>query len=271
MSELFSIERRNQVLENIVTFMKVDEHIASLVLVGSAAGEGQDRYGGLDLLVVLKNGAVFPTIYRKWRERIVTLLPVTFHFEAAESNETASYSLMLDDYLEVNLYFVRVQNLKAETKPWKILFDQTQTKDIEPILEATYQAERIAAPSRTYQRMMASIWQPIVKCVTALNRGEIWRALYMLEEVREQTIELSAMNYGLDTVNYAEVDQLPEMLLVSLRHSIPTAINQIAIRRSLRATTMLFFNQAELLEERIDMNLVKNLKNTLTSYIDAYA
>jgi len=271
-TELFAVERRAEVLTSLVTFLRVDEQIAGLVQVGSGAKEGvQDQYGGIDLLVVIKNGAVFPSVYRKWRERIVTLFPVSFSFESKATAESALYSLMLNDYMEINLYFTRVQNLKAETKPWKVLFDQTETQDIEPILEATYQAERVAAPSRTYARMMASIWQPIIKCVIAMNRDETWRALYMLEQVREQTIELAAMNYGVDTANYAEVDQLPEMLLVSLRHSVPTAISQIAIRRALRATTTIFFAQAELLEETVDYRLADSLKKKILPYIDAYA
>ncbi|MDQ7036508.1 MAG: aminoglycoside 6-adenylyltransferase, partial [Anaerolineae bacterium] len=202
MASLFTTERRAEVLDNLKTFFQADEQIAGLVLVGSGAKKAQDSYSGLDLLVVVKNGAVFRSTYRKWRERLLTLFTVAYHYEQESDVDKAVWSLMLDDFLEVNLYFSRLLNLKAVSKPWCILFDQTISEDIEKILQATYSAERIAAPTRYYKQMMSTIWQPIIKCVAALNRKDIWRAMHMLDQVRQQTIELAALNYNVDAVNY---------------------------------------------------------------------
>jgi hypothetical protein len=118
---------------------------------------------------------------------------------------------------------------------------------------------------------MTTIWQPIIKCVAALNRGETWRSLHMLDQIRTQTIELAAMNYKVDTANFAEVDQLPEMLLIRMRHTLPTGTSDVAIRRALRMTIVLFFQQAELLEESLDLSLAADLKQYISPYIEAYA
>ena len=271
MSSLFTAERRAEVLDTLKMFFQADDQIAGLVLVGSGAKESQDAYSGLDLLVIVKNGAVFLSTYRKWRERLLMLFKVAYHYEQESSVDSAVWSLMLDDYLEINLYFSRLLNVKAVSESWCILFDNTISQDVEKTLKATYSAERVAAPTRYYKEMMASIWQPILKCVAALNRKEIWRAMYMLDDIRRQTIELAALNYNVDTANYAEVDKLPEMLLVKLRHTLPTGTNQVAIRRALRTTLVLFFQQAELLEERIEVDLAADLKRRILPYIEAYA
>lgn len=271
MTALFTAKQRIETLTNLATFFRADEQIASVVLVGSSAEINPDKYSGLDLLVVVKNGAVFASVYRKWKERLVGLLPVCYHFEQAASLDYATYSLLLHDYLEINLFFWRVRNLTATQKVWQILFDQTETQEIEGILQATYTEEAIITPIRTYRRIMGTIWQPLVKCVAALNRGETWRALHMLEQLRNQTIELAAMTYGVDTRNYAEVDKLPEMLLVQLRHSLPASSDNIAIRRALRTTISLFFKQAEQLEKQLGVELAAEVQKKLVPYVEAYA
>lgn len=271
MTALFTAERRSAVLDNLTTFFKADQSIASLVLVGSAAEESLDIYSGLDLLVVVANGSVFPSVYRKWKIRLCELLPVAYEFEVSNRLDAATYAIMLDDYLEINLYFTLLKNLIAEQAHWKILFDQTHTQDIEPILKTSFQTEQKIAPARTYRHMMASIWQPIIKCVAALNRNELWRALYMLDRIRQQTIEIAAMNYDVDIRNYSEVDRLPEMLLVKLRHTLPTGVEPVAIRRALHATTELFFQQASLLEQTINLSLAESLHAKMNPYIEAYS
>lgn len=271
MTALFTPKRRVEVLDNLTTFFKADQSIAGLVLVGSTVEETIDIYSGLDLLVVIANGSIFPSVYRKWKTRLNELLPVAYEFEVETTLDGNTYAIMLEDYLEINLYFTPLKSLVAEQTPWKVLFDQTQTQDVEPTLETTYQAERTIAPTRTYRHMMASIWQPIIKCVAAINRGEVWRALHMLDQIRHQTVLIAAMNYNVDTRNYSEVDQLPEMLLIKLRHTLPTGIDPTAIRRALQATTDLFFQQAAIVEERIDFNLIDDVRNKMRPYIEAYS
>ncbi len=271
MIALFSQRRRLDVLDRLKTFFATDSAIAGLVLVGSSAEEDMDRFSGLDLLVVVANGSVFPSIYRKWKNRLYDLLPLLYEFEVESSFDHAVYSMMLEDYLEINLYFSPVKTLVAHREPWHVLFDHSSNEDIQATLEATYRKEQILKPVRTYEQMMASIWQPILKCVIALNRGETWRALHMLDLIRQQTIELASINHNVDTRNYAEVDQLPEMFLIHLRHSLPLNTDNMAIRRALQATTNLFFQQAELFEQELQFKLAQDVRDKLQPYIEAYS
>lgn len=271
MTSLFKPKRRVEVLESLVTFFQADQNIAGLVLVGSTAEKAQDIYSGLDLLVVVANGSVFPSIYRKWKARLCELLPIAYEFEQSSEMYSATYAIMLEDYLEINLYFTPLKTLVAERAPWQVLFDQSQAQDVGPTLETTYHKESIAAPTRIYKHMLSSIWQPIIKCVAAVNRGDMWRALHMLDIIRNQTVQLAAMNYSVDAQNYNEVDQLPEMLLIKLRHTLPTGIDPIAIRRALHATSKLFFQQAVLLEQSINLTLADTVRAKMRPYIEAYS
>jgi Streptomycin adenylyltransferase len=271
MTEHFTPRRRVEVLENFIAFFGADHSIAGLVLVGSSAESEPDIFSGLDFLVIVANGAIFPSVYRKWKQRLHDILPLAYEFEAENRIDYAAYSLMLEDYLELNLYFMPQKSLLIESNPWQVLFDHSSSQDIEQALENAYRKERSIAPSRSYKQMLDSIWQPIIKAVSALNRGETWRVLYMLDRLRQQTIEIAAMNYEVDTRNYAEVDQLPEMLLIKLRHSIPTGLDKVALRRALLVTMDIFFQQAGLLEARLGYKLAEGVKQKILPYIEAYS
>lgn len=271
MTELFTQRRRLDVLDRLSTFFSADNSIAGLVLVGSSAEEDVDMYSGLDLLVVVHNGAVFPSVYRKWKTRLHDILPVAFDFETEKTFDHANYSMMLEDYLEINLYFSPLKKLVASRRPWQLIFDATPAQDVLPTLDASYHTESIVGPARRYQFMLTSTWQPVIKCVAAINRNELWRALHMLDHLRHQTIELAALNYDIDTRNYAEVDQLPEMLLIQLRHTVPTTLNKSAIRRALHSTVDIFFAQAEIFEETLQFKMAKVVYDKMKPYIEAFA
>ncbi len=81
MTALFTQRRRLDVLDKLKTFFAIDNAIAGLVMVGSSAEDEMDRFSGLDLLVVVANGSVFPSIYRKWKNRLHDLMPLTYEFE----------------------------------------------------------------------------------------------------------------------------------------------------------------------------------------------
>ncbi len=271
MTELFTQRRRLDVLDKLTTFFAADHAIAGLVLVGSSAEEDMDLFSGLDLLVVVNNGAVFPSVYHKWKNRLCEILPVAYDFEAETSVDHATYSIMLDDYLEINLYFSQLKTLIARRHPWHVIFDATPAQDVLPTLHASYRTESIAGPARQYQLMITSTWQAIIKCVAAIHRDELWRALHMLERLRHQSIELAALNYDIDIRNYAEVDQLPDMMLRELQQTMPDSINKEAIRQALQATVDIFFSQAEFFEERLNFKMAKDVHDKMKPYIEAFA
>lgn len=270
-NELFTQRRRIDVLDKITAFFAADSAVAGLVLVGSSAEKTTDDFSGLDFLVVVSNGAVFPSVYRKWKNRLNDIFSVAYEYEAESSFDRASYAMMLENYLELTFFFTPYKSLIANRRPWRVLFDHTGSEDLAETLQATFHTERIVGPARTYQLMVNSIWQPILKCVAALNRNETWRALHMLERIRHQTIELAALNYDVDMRHYNEVDRLPEDVLSQLQQTMPSSTERSAIRGALLATTALFFNQAHAFENRLHFNMVDNVREKMTSYLNTHA
>lgn len=273
MSELFTLERRTSVLDNLKVFFEADDQIAGLASIGLLAGDFHDQpYEGIELLVVVRDSAVFASTYLKWRDRLHGLLPVAYSFESEITVDSVTCHIMLTDFLEITLHFIRMRNLTVKRTPWQVLFDQTLSQDLADYLHHACREETAAQPTRTYRQMMRTIWQPILKCVNALHKEEFWRALHMLTIIREETIRLAAINHQIDVRQHEEVDQLPPALLKQLEATLPAAASAAAIRDALHRVVVLFFEQAQQLEaETTDLRLADGVMTTLLPYIEAFS
>lgn len=269
MAELFTPERRVEILENLLIFLKTDDQISGVVMVGSTAENFRDNYSDINLLVITADNLPVYPVYHKWKTRFTALYNRLSSFETGYDGERYHFGCLLDNYLSLEMHFLKLEKLIAKRKPWQIAFDRVG--NLEHHLERTYAEEQMVAPVREYTRIMETIWLPIMKCVAALRRDEIWRALYLLEELRDKAVQIAGMNHGIDTHGFTAVDYLPEMFLVHLRHTIPTSTSTPAIRRALKTAVVLLFREAVLLEDR--MNLASNapLRKRLLEYIEAYA
>lgn len=268
MAELYTPQRRAEIQENLLTFLQTDEQIVGVITVGSGAQGFRDSYSDVNLLIVVSDDATTYGVYSKWKTRLVALYPRIAGFEEQDT-ETFRYVCLLDNYLSLDLQFTKLRRLMARHKPWHVAFDRSGK--LPELLDKAYAAEQDAAPLREYHRIVETVWQPVLKCAIALRRDETWRALYLLEYLRSQAVQLAGINHGIDTRDFADVDRLPEMFLVHLRHTIPTSTSSSAIRRALRTTVVLLFGEITRLEERLALPSATALRQQILNYLDAYA
>lgn len=269
MAELFTPERRTEILENLLIFLQTDEQVSGVVMVGSTADDFRDTYSDINLLVIVADSLPVYPVYHKWKTRFTALYNRLSGFEMRQDGECYHFGCLLDNYLGLEMQFLKLEKLVATRKPWKIAFDRAG--NLATHLERTYAEEQLAAPVREYKRIMETIWQPILKCVAALRRDEIWRALYLLEDLRDSAVRIAGMNHGVDTYGFTAVDHLPEMFLVHLRHTIPTSTSTPAIRRALKTAVILLFREAVLFEDRMSIASNAHLRKRILEYIEAYA
>jgi hypothetical protein len=268
MAELYTPQRRAEIQDNLLTFLQTDEQIAGVVVVGSGAEGYRDSYSDINLVIAIADNVTVYAVYHKWKARLIALYPRLAGYEEQQSNDTVRFVCLLDNFLVLDLQFIKLRLVAARHKPWHIIFDRTNS--LHERLEKAYAEEQKVAPLREYTRLMETIWQPILKCVAALRRNEIWRALHLLEALRNQAVQLAGMNHDIDTHEFADIDRLPEMFLVHLRHTIPTSTGTAAIRRALRTTVVLLFDETAALEKRLNQPDASALRGQILAYLDAY-
>lgn len=265
---LFTPERREQIYINLLTFLKTDDNIMGVVVVGSATTGYRDHYSGIDLMVVMKQAVHVTDALHKWRARLETLYTTVAHFEDTSRLDYAHYTVLLDNFLLIDIQFVTLSHLRKEIPPYIVAFDTGN--EIEQTLAHEPNEPIHHTPQTTYMQIMQAAWQPMIKGLISVKREDIWRAIYMLEMVRDYTVELAGLRYDLDVRSFHDADQLPEMFLVHLRHTLPTSISQVAIKRALRTAIHMFFGEAAALDERFGQKISSSLEQSVTTFMEAY-
>ncbi len=193
MVKIFNPEERQKTLNNIIVYLQTDERIAGLVVVGSGSIGFTDQYSDVDLVVVTNtNDEVSATIAR-WKKRIGRLFNIAHSFETAYDSGDYFYLALLDNYLKLGVNFSSLSNLTAKRKPWRVAFDHTGK--VEEIMQSTWSNHKQPDTKSEYLSVMHRVWRHVMNTVIALCRGQTWRTLHELEQVRYGAIELAGLYF----------------------------------------------------------------------------
>jgi hypothetical protein len=242
--------------------------VIGIVLTGSGVDGFKDRYSDIDMMVILDKGGIFALSYEKIKQWLLMTFDSQFYFEVMRKSDDMLLCAMLGEFTEIDLQVVSQEALVIRTDHTKVLFDRHGT--LATIMDEAFSETQTVAPRRVYLELVERIWQPVLRCLSALSRGEVWRALHNLEEVRDKAVQIAGINHKLSTRAYSEVDQLPEMFLVALRRSLPANTSATAIHRALRHTLALFFMEAQTVERLFRLDVARKMEAVLMPYVDAH-
>ncbi|PJF34170.1 MAG: hypothetical protein CUN57_00235, partial [Phototrophicales bacterium] len=123
----------------------------------------------------------------------------------------------------------------------------------------------------TYEQHMQTIWNPVVTCVREINRNNLWKAASELEILRKHMVEIAGLRHLEFTQDYHRMHSLPEMFQVQLRHTLPTSVTPVAIRRALKITLSMLFAETTLLDEHFGTSYTEKLQDRLTQFVELYS
>lgn len=263
---LYTPEERQQALENLLHALKGDGRIAGVLVVGSGAAGFKDAYSDIDLSVVIASEEDVEPVFREWDDKIQALFPVVARFETRYGPHSFLYGFLLDNFLELDVGFVCLDNLVAKRPYWQIAFDRSG--QIQSIVEASQIAEPLPGKTERHQRYLNSIWHYIMHSAICVQRGQNWRAIYYLGMVRQRTIELAGMRLGLETKNYRQVDQFPAAILLPLQQSLPSDLSKGAIMHALQTATHCFFDEVTSWEGELAGASMNRLKRKMQLFLE---
>jgi hypothetical protein len=160
--------------------------------------------------------------------------------------------------------FQSLAALQARRDRWRVAFDRSG--QIAAIMERSWQERSIPDQQAVYLKGL-DIWFYIVHAETALQRGQIWRALYELETIRHEAVKLAGLVYNLETEFYYHADQLPPDFLESLKSTLAVTTDPAEIRRAVRAAVGCFFDQARALDVRFGRTAGQELEKLMIDYL----
>lgn len=270
MTDLFTPQRRDEILTNLLQLLRADEEIIAVVLLNPAEiDEAADRLAGLRLMLVVRNGAVFASTVYKWRQRIQVLYDVVYQYEVKPTPETHDWHAMLENYLSLELRFVRLRAVSQVVAPWRVLFDQTgELDDLLNRLDVGFVG---TSQSRLVNQVLSVVWEQVITCVRAIRNEQAWEAMRLLDLIRAHILEIAGITYQIDVRQPHAIDQLPEMFLSRLFHTIPTSTHAEAQRRALRMSITLLYDQLSRLDAAQEHQAVHRQAQLLRRYVDLFA
>jgi len=263
--KIFSPEKRQRYLDRILTALQADNRIAGVLIVGSGAVGFDDIYSDIDLCVVVAKETDLPTVFREWKDKIETLLPVIHFFEVNYGPNNYLYGFLLDGFVELDMGFVCLTNLSARRERWKVAFDRSGK--IENIMRSSWKKKSQPDIRSIYQSRINSIWHYIIHVVVALKRNQPWRALHYLEVIRNRTIELAGLRRGLETKHFRQVDQMPKQFLAELQQTLVSNMDPVNIMQALKVAMDCFFREARSLDKILGLNIASKLEPKMKEYL----
>jgi predicted nucleotidyltransferase len=265
----FSPEERQSVLDRILLALRSDSRIAGVLIVGSGAGGFEDRYSDIDLSVVVAEEDEVLPVFGEWRGWIEQLFPIVHRFEITYGPSNYLHGFLLDGYLELNIGFLCLANLSARRERWEVAFDRSGK--IEGIMQSSW-AERPQTDIRAaYLRRLNSIWHYIIQVAVALERGQPWRALHELEQIRNRTVELAGLRRGLETRHFRQVDRMPEEFLAELKETLVSTTDSADIMRALKVAAASSFREARVLDEMLGLDVARGLEFKMQEYLGLFS
>lgn len=245
-----------------------DERITGIIAMGSSDMIFADEHDDIELLIIIEKPSIIDIVFTLWVKRFEDLLTDHSSFNFVLRENTHQFWALLDNYLQISVQFRAVNRFNLVGNDWCVVFDRAEL--IQNYLEKRTKTREQHVQS-LYQQHIHSIWKPVAGCVRELRRNNLWKANAELEKLRTHVVEIAGLRHLQFTQDYENMKLLPEMFLVQLRHTLPTTINDNAIRRSLKMALGMLFAETSVLDEQFGTRYTEQLENRLTDFVNLYS
>ena len=268
MTNLFTPQQRQDIYNILLNQFKDDNRITGILSLGSAETPFADDNAEIDLVVIIEKPSIIKILFTLWVKRLEVLLKSETSYNFILNEDSNRLAILLDNFLEINIQFRVVNRFFLVGNDWRVEFDRKGY--IRSYLDKRNQTREHYVKT-TYETHMGTIWQPVVGCVREIRRQNLWRAIAELEILRRQMVEVAGLRHLEFTQNYINMGLLPEMFLIQLRHTLPTAITETAIRRSLKTTLSMLFIETAALDEHFETAYTEQLQQRLSEFVESYS
>ncbi len=171
---------------------------------------------------------------------------------------------VLDGYLEVDLSFIAVDELRATRDHWRVLFDRAG------VVRERMAASRPAAldVATEYRWTLNAACFRVLHCGKALRRNRPWQAAILLDELRVLTLQLACLEQFGGTNVERQADRLPAALLVEVAATV-APVEASALTAALGGAIRLLLERAEALDRRLGLHYALSLRAWLSNTLGA--
>lgn len=228
---MFTAADRERIRAGIIARARQDPRITGGALTGSASVDREDAFSDIDLAFGVKTAAdVAPmladfTAYMRGANDVVDTVDVP-------AGSWIYRVFLLANTLQVDLAFAPASDFGARAKSFRLLFGDAANPPYAPLPSAHW--------------LIGYAWLYALHVRSALARGKLWQAEYMLSAMRDQAFALACLRHGTNPREGRGMDDLPEELRDRFVVALVRDIEAAEIARAFGAATALAIDEARL-------------------------
>ncbi|MCA1839654.1 MAG: nucleotidyltransferase domain-containing protein [Actinobacteria bacterium] len=218
---MFDIAERDRVSDHVLAMANRDDRIVAAAVVGSLALGGGDRWSDVDLTFALADGVDMHEVLADWSSEINKELD-GLHLFDLPAGESIYRVFMMRKLLQLDISFTPTAEFRPGSPRFRLVFG-TAGEPKTP--EALPTGDLIG---------WSVLWARHAR--VCLERGDLWQAVYCINELRDNAMSLACMGRDLPARFGKGFDDLPEEARTRFAPCLPGSLEPEEILRALGAT-----------------------------------
>ena len=239
--EMYTPADRERIRSEIVTRAKADPRITGGALTGSGSVGKEDAFSDIDLAFGVPTAADVRSAVEAYSEYMHATHGAVDHLDVP-SGAWIYRVFLLPNTLQVDLAFAPKSDFGARHATFRLLFGESA--------QLPYVAPPVA------NALVGWAWLYALHVRSALARGKLWQAEYMLHGMRDQVFALACLRHGENPRDGRGMDSLPNDVRTLFEPALVRSLEPDAIGRAFDATTRLAVAEAR----HIDATLARRIE-----------
>jgi len=241
---VFIPQDRERIRSELLDAARADARLSGGAITGSAAAGREDAWSDIDLAFGVAEGMHMPEVLADWTSRMVDRYHAVDHLDVVHGAWVYRVFLLAST-LQVDLAFAPSAEFGARAPTFRLVFGNAA--------DLTH-----AAPLRA-EGLIGYAWLYALHVRSALARGRLWQAEYMVSAVRDHVLALACRRLGLPEREGRGMDQLPKDVMSALEPALVGRLATADIERAFKVATEALITEVE----RVDRALAGRLAPTL--------
>ena len=246
---MFTPAEREGLREALVSAARDDPRISAAALTGSAALDGEDRWSDIDLALSVGDPGDVDGVVEDWSARMYGDHGALHHVDVW-LGATRFRVFLLPSTLQVDIAFWSAAEFGAMGPSFRLLFGTA--------------GERPPGKAPDPLHLIGMGWLYALHVRSALARGRLWHAEYMLSAARDQVLALACVRHGLPAAYARGAHDLPAEVVAPLEAALVGSLDTGELERAFRAVTGVLLDEIR----HVDADLADRLAAPLASIRD---
>ena len=230
---MFTPEERSLIRSEIIEFARADFRITGCAITGSASAGREDEFSDIDIGFGVSSGTSLTEVADAFTSSLATNHEIADQFDIPIATWQIRV-LWLANTLQIDLAFVPEEDFCAIGPSFDLQFGKC--------------VERPHLPPPTFDYLVGWGWLNAIHVRSALARGKLWQAEYMVSGLRDTVLTLACLRHGLETTHQRGVHLLPTKDTEHIKGAIVRELSPSELARAFRVAAEGFLREVGIVD-----------------------